>query len=1707
MIATFEITVQRCLEFDVFPVVVEFLQKGQTLPVRTEARLTLSAADIEELASQTKATDYGTQLGRALFSGEILRAFDRATAQANGRLHVLLSIEAPELRSLHWEWLCIPAGETFRPIAQDQRFPFCIFQASQVDRHFLPFGRRDLRMLIVDASPNGLEKYNLEPFDEARALETVTKVLGDKVPYEVLSVREDLPGRVGPPTLGQICERLTTRRFTLLHIIAHGRFNREGETLLYLANESGDVHAIPAKEVLARLAQVVTLPHFIFLAVCESAKPEAEAALGGLGQRLVRDLGTPAVLAMTRKVSHFLAYELTKRFYPQLFEHGEVERALVEACAGLVGQTDLSVPALYSRLRGKPLFSDELHGRDMTGAEITFGLDRMMELSVERAPILLPRLLSLTNQIRSALGVPPRELPAHAAALREVPRATPAPTKSDAPRPQGKFRSSARIFSRTLFGDTAADGAAPSSTATTSAAGSAAATAAATATATPARTAGVVAVSPPGTQTPALSKFRGSRGRGATMVTDVASLSSEGKASLQRALAEVDALCLQVIDMPFAAVALDKKVPTYVAQCPFPGMRAFGIDDQRYFFGRDALIQALETRLRRTPFLAVLGASGSGKSSVVRAGLLPRLQRDTPTLQPLIITPGTDPYSALTVALERVRGAEEPGSTRRAIVVVDQFEELFTLCPREKRKPFLDLLVKLPPAIPVILTMRADFWGECAEHAELRRLMQESQELVPPMTGHELRGAIEQQARSVNLRFEANLSDKIIDHIGNEPGAMPLLQHALMKLWERRYGTWLSSAEYDSLGGVQRAIAETADSIYNAADEDDQARMRTVFVRLTRVDDSAPSGESGRDTRQRVPRNDLVPAGMAAEPYLALIQRLTDARLLVTNVNPATQQEEVEVIHDALIRHWPRLLAWLEEQRDSVALREALSKAAREWKRRGQNLQWLVHSGSRLKECVDLVGRFPGLFNRVEVEYLRGCQRQAQRMRWGWGALLCGLLLSVAAVSLLAVKHRREQQRGDTKLLAEQQAKEWVQGRQAGVLATLLAMESGARLRPLSQGLLGVFPFLKHHVTPPGAALSGLRDGLMVSTYVQPLIPAHAGAIQGLALSPEGSVAATVGSDKQLRTFDLGRGTLLHATALADVPNAVAFSGKGDRIVVGDDRGAINLYDRQRGTLLSTLQQAQSAVFVLAVRDELLAAGTSDGEVLVFNLDTDSLQARLAGHQGRVLALVFSASGDQVVSGGQDGTLRFWDLQQKKPKARVVPAHQGAVTSLALLQRGGVIVSGGEDHLVRRWRLDDASPMPGVWTVPSPVSALAVSREDRLAVGDTEGTSTVWQLGVRNPLWRFADDAKGKAVAVVSGLAFSPQGMKLVSASTDGLLRVWNTPQQPVVSSLRDHDGAVTHMEWSPDGRRILTAGTDRHLRVYDVNTQATIHDLQDDDAAAAAASFSPPGEILVLTRKGGVRRYQEESGELLASAALAVPRVAAAFIDRTARRSAIAVGDNVQIWDLIAGTQLRSFPHPQSVNAVSVSKDGKWLATGCSDQRVRVINIDRGVIERTLNISGAAIFALRFSTDGHLLIAGGDGQRPRYWDLTQAAATATEIPAPGSYKQVAVGFSDDGTRAWIAASNGMITQWELRTMQPLLYLRSRHLLLRSAALSPDGKRVLTGGNDGAARMSLIDATEIWQRGCAVLTATARPEDATREEWEQARRACAEQKP
>jgi hypothetical protein len=389
-------------------------------------------------------------------------------------------------------------------LARDPRVPLAIHLPTATDRRFPPFGRTDLRALVLVASPPGLERFRFAPFDAAAALATVRAGLGD-LPHDCLCVG---PEAVGPPSLRGLIARMVAHRYTLLHVVCHGVFNKhDGETAILIAGDDGQAEAVPAARVIEQLRGIGGargLPHFVFLATCESADPRAEGALGGLAHRLVRDLGVPAVVAMTEKISQTTALALGRAFYPRLREHGEVDRALVESLAVVGERFDSAVPALFSRLAGRPLFADD-PGRAPTPGELQRALEVLATVMPTRAPTLVPRLQALTTRM--------------APLLEE-------------------------------------DG-----------------------------------------LTPAASRER------------------------EACLGELGELCEEVVDLSLPALALGKAPPAYDATCPFPGLQAFRGDDSRFYFGRGALDRAPGARAAGgRSFLAVLGQSGSGKSSAVLAG-------------------------------------------------------------------------------------------------------------------------------------------------------------------------------------------------------------------------------------------------------------------------------------------------------------------------------------------------------------------------------------------------------------------------------------------------------------------------------------------------------------------------------------------------------------------------------------------------------------------------------------------------------------------------------------------------------------------------------------------------------------------------------------------------------------------------------------------------------------------------------------------------------------------------------------------------------------------------------------------------------------------------------------------------------------------------------------------------------------------------------
>lgn len=770
--------------------VAEWRRPGEP-PVRRVRTLRI---DADELATRIDPEAYGEALGRAVFDGEVRELFAQARLSD---LRVLLTVDSDALRSLRWERLAGPfEDDQWRLLGQSQRTPLSLHLPSGSDRSFPPLGRRELRALVVIANPEPGNAYGVEPFDETAALDTVLEGLGS-IPSVVLG--KD-PRAAGPPTLEQIHQRLTAERFTLLHVVAHGTYGRRAgrDMAVFLDDEPGRIEAVPATALLERLHELGArrgLPHLAFLAVCNSARPDAAGVFGGLAQRMVRELGMPAVVAMTDAVTQATALTLGRAFYARLRDHGEVDRALVEASVEVRKHRDVVVPALFSRLGGRPLLVDDLD-RPLTREELAAAAERLDALFLERAPSLRARARALAS----------------------------------------------------------------------------------------------------------------------TVAVDPAVLGGQASLEHQRALASLEQLCEDALELSFTALAHGREPPPYDLRCPFPGRHPFGGEDRELFFGRDALSEGLLEQLQRHPVLVLSGASGCGKSSLVEAGMLPRLCDRDPELVLARLRPGEHPLAELEAVLPRLEAA--PGAT---VLHVEQLGQVFLRCPDpDERKAFFDRLLALAtPERRLVITMRGSFVEDCEEHEGLRAEV-EKRRRIRPLSSDELRRAVEAQGEAAGLRFETGLVSLVHEDVEGEPGAMSLLQQALRELYERRHGRWLRVETWEELGRMAGVVTTMAERVVAGLAAVDQKRLRAIVVALT---EQARDG-STRHQRRQLSLDQLV-EGAPAER--AELQRLVDD-LASDGLLVETRDDElgtlIEVAHVALLREWEPVRGWLAAAAEGERRRE-----------------------------------------------------------------------------------------------------------------------------------------------------------------------------------------------------------------------------------------------------------------------------------------------------------------------------------------------------------------------------------------------------------------------------------------------------------------------------------------------------------------------------------------------------------------------------------------------------------------------------------------------------------------------------------------------------------------------------------------------------------------------------------------------------------------
>ena len=632
--------------------------------------------------------------------------------------------------------------------------------------------------------------------------------------------------------------------------------------------------------------------------------------------------------------------------------------------------------------------------------------------------------------------------------------------------------------------------------------------------------------------------------------------------------------------------------------CPYRGLFHFGPNDAAVFFGREAVVDTLQRALRRRAVLPLLGASGSGKSSVVFAGLVPRLEREG-HWRYSYFRPGTDPFHALALALvplyapdvdategilqarrlaEALRTGELPladvlarvrhhAPLERPLLIADQFEELYSLCPEEgTRRAFLEVLFRgfaaagsassdpsaasAQPEVPrLLLTMRADFLGSALAYRPFAELFQREGDgkaavMLGPMNDTELREAIEKPAATQSVAFESGLVERILADVAAEPGHLPLLEFALTQLWSRRQGALLTHGAYTAIGGVEGALARHADACYAALSPSDQGEARRVLLQLVRP------GEGTEDTRRLATRQEL---GDARWP---LARRLADDRLVVTS-RDAAGDDTVEVVHEALIRHWGELRGWLAADRGFRAWQERLRGSLAQWRATAREEGGLLR-GAALAEARDQLKERPEDLAAAEREFIEasaaaedeGRRRERRRRRVVFGGLSGGLAaVSVALLLAWGQLVRAQRQRGE-------------------------ALAATAKLTVAAGGVDALFEAL---------AAAGFSRYGQLHPAASPL--------------PARAVEAMGEGEARHRERNRLRGH-------QGVVWSAAFSGDGSRIVSAGGDGTVRVWDAK--------------------------SGKGIGEPL-------------RGHQAEVWSAAFSGDGSRIVSAGEDGTVRLWD--------------------------------------------------------------------------------------------------------------------------------------------------------------------------------------------------------------------------------------------------------------------------------------------------------------------------------------------------------------------------------------------------------------------------------------------------------------------------------
>ncbi|WHT17265.1 hypothetical protein N8J89_29625 [Crossiella sp. CA-258035] len=1178
-----------------------------------------------------------------------------------------------------------------------------------------------------------------------------------------------------------------------------------------------------------------------------------------------------------------------------------------------------------------------------------------------------------------------------------------------------------------------------------------------------------------------------------------------------------------------AAAELDPAQPREIdgERPPYPGLAAFQAEDADRFFGRADLVDKLIGLLARRRFVAVVGASGSGKSSVLRAGVLPKAG------PALVVTPGARPLEECAVALAaRLRtpagrlAADLRAQPRNLglalrqlldgepagaefLLVVDQFEELFTLCadPAE-RSAFLSALRAATDdeltRARVVIGVRSDFYTHCLQRPELAGILQDAQVVVGQLSTDELRAAIVEPAVRAGCSVETALVTRLVADASGRPGVLPLVSHALLETWRRRRGTTLTLSGYDAVGGIEHAVARTAEEVHSGLTEAQRALLRRILLRLTAL------GEGTEDTKRRIHRTELD----TEDPDTAsVLDRLTAARLLTRD------GDSVEITHEALIRSWPRLRGWLTEDREGLRVHRQLTEAAAGWETEDRD-PGALYRGSRLAVARDWAARNEDTLSAGEQRFLTASlaeqtrqdqvdRRRTRRLRQAVALLTAMLVLSVAATGFAV----------DSQRMADEERTTTVAQRVADRAISLRGANPGLAAR-LSLAAYRLAPILETR----GSLLS-----TYVTHYASPLTE-QGNTVGAAVYSPDGRNMVVANQNSTMSLWDVRdrrhphRVRTLHGHT--GPVSSIAYRPGGGLIASGAGDATVRFWDVAdplQGKEIGRLPWTGASIASLAFdrTGNLLAVAAVDGVVELWDVRDPRAATRKARFQDTMTVHGMAFSPDErtfAIVGSGEPPVRLWDISDPgNPKSKGgLPVDRQSAFGAAFNHDGTLFATGAPDRSIRVWDMRDARKpvgLPPLTGHHDTVFDLSFRPgEDTLVSGALDNDIRVWHLrDRRNPR---AGAVLRKHTDIVRSVVFHPDGRTLASGSLDQSVRLWDfaDPEHPAeLPELSAHTGPVRTAVLHPAQKVLVTGSADHTVRLWDVRDQQhprLLKILQGHDDVVYDVRFSADGKLMATSTLGGTVRLWSVGdlddirprGELKGHVDGVLSM---AFADGGATLITGSVDSTVALWDIRdpdrpqRGAVLNS--PANAIMSVAYNEKTKVLAAAGADRVIRLWRVrDSGQATLLAAATGHTdmLYSVAINPEGTLLASTSADHSVRLWDIRdpdhprlaetkkEHGNTTYSVAFRGDGNMLASTGADQTLRLWEVSGQGRLTE------AAVLALHKDRVY--SVQFSPDGKTMVSGGHDGVVLLWDADPEQAAARVCELPAPELSPQ-----EWEQ----------